>query len=962
MLLLVALVAWLLVPACSDTGPTALQHEVVVRLLGSGEGTVVSNPAGIDTSAGASAARFEEGTRLALRAQAADGSRFAGFLLDGDHAAPCEADGDTTSCVLTVDAAVDLEAVFVVDQADDTTARLNVSLAGAGSGQVVSEPDGIDTTAGSSSASFERGSEITLRAVADAGSVFVDFTFPEDAARQCEAGSTTTACVLTLSDAIDVTATFAPIATPPGTKPLSITITGNGTVTSNPPGIDTSAGITTATFDQDTPVTLTATAATGNQFIEWSFTDPTRQCEAGSTTTACVLTLSEALVVDARFARVSVGTIERFVVAAEAPVAAAQVSILLPAGVNVAEVAPLREAVVRHAVVGNRLRIAWLSDGTATGQQVRVTLDDTIDLQDVVLEAAVAFASATGGALGSNALALAGPSETPPVPALDVSAVPRRDATVALQASFAEHPLGDLDADGVLGVRDALVLWKLLHEGGWSGFQRYHGDIDGDGGIDGDDVLLLLERLVDPTLPARLHVKPTSLAFVDLDTAARGPGLVLVANAGRAPFSAAALEPRAPAGTLVVRRTGAGVSGQSAVFDVSLPAANRGGWTPGYLRFGSGGAAGVRLGHVVVLIAGQSNAVGLGDPVSGWGHVPTPAIRVLGQDEVWRNANEPLHPNGKYSFGTHLGERLLASTGYESYLLPSAVSGSSLERWLPSADDLFPPAVRRSLVSAGLQASNAPSQPFPAEGGPVSAIVWYQGESDAATEGRRALFTSRTNTVMDGFVAALDVPVIFVQLASHHLEAQHEGLHAVAELQRRLETGAAGGDARQRHHMVVAFDLPRSDAIHLSAFGQRALAERIELAIRQHVLGEAVDGTGPRLTAIQWNGQFIGIFTTRTLATNALDTALFTVFEGSANGTEIAVIDAVRHPSNPGAVLLTLERTPTSLPFVRYMGRPNLPPATANSDPSAWSVIATGTIRASDGGLPLPVFGPLPPF
>lgn len=56
--------------------------------------------------------------------------------------------------------------------------------------------------------------------------------------------------------------------------------------------------------------------------------------------------------------------------------------------------------------------------------------------------------------------------------------------------------------------------------------------------------------------------------------------------------------------------------------------------------------------------------------------------------------------------------------------------------------------------------------------------------------------------------------------------------------------------SRQNHYMVVTHDLPRNaspDDIHLSQAGQKKLGERMALVYRQLVLGEAVNGKGPRL-------------------------------------------------------------------------------------------------------------------
>jgi hypothetical protein len=83
------------------------------------------------------------------------------------------------------------------------TFDLTVVLAGDGSGSVTSSPEGIDTAANEFVGTFDEGTEVTLTAVADDGSAFVDFT-----GATCGAGSTATTCVVTVEADATITATF----------------------------------------------------------------------------------------------------------------------------------------------------------------------------------------------------------------------------------------------------------------------------------------------------------------------------------------------------------------------------------------------------------------------------------------------------------------------------------------------------------------------------------------------------------------------------------------------------------------------------------------------------------------------------------------------------------------------------------------------------------------------------------
>jgi len=702
--------------------------------------------------------------------------------------------------------------------------------------------------------------------------------------------------------------------------------------------------------------------------------------------------------------------VDRFDLVANLPVSGVQLEFDLSVGTSVVSIAPLQsDVIVRHVVRGQRVYVAWIGAAPIAGRHVRVTLERTVASTDPpVIATAMSFAQAGGEDLGGAHLVWR--TEGGPVSLAEPfqDGFGERSAVVPLQARFANHPLGDLDANGVVDVRDALLLLERLRGVVWDDFERYHADLDGDDTIDAADLDALLHKVVDPELPTGVQVKPrTPLGFAELSGASASTALVLIANQGRQHATAAELGCVLPEG--VVATTRGGIAGQSVALELALPSANRIGWQPGVAMCGAG-AAEIRLGSFVALIAGQSNAAGFGQSLTGWPEEPTNAVRVFGNDYRWADASEPLDraagqrdavsidTNAAYSFGTRLGNLLHESTGFVTYMIPAAKGASrvtrpnNLDRWWQPADssadpndNLFSSAIFRSNVSAGLQSNPVQTQPFPSEGGPVNVLLWYQGESDANSATARSTFVTDTYIVMNEFDKHLDVPVVFVQLATHHDERTNRRQHAIAELQRRLETGSGYAVARNGFngfHMVVAFDLPRSDHVHLSAFGQRLLAERIELAIREHVFGEDVDGTGPRLQAITWSGTTITIRTTQPLSSDVLNAHLFTVFEGAPNGNidstdpdgygtnTIPIASVVRDSTNPNNVVVTLARTPTEpTVYVRYMGPPKEgPPESDWSNPELWDVIRRDVIRSAQGigefdlGLPLPSFGPLQPF
>jgi len=154
---------------------------------------------------------------------------------------------------------------------------LSVTLAGSGSGSVTSSPAGISCPAACSANFRKVGTMVTLAATPASGSRFVGWS------GACSGGGS---CVVTMSQAESVTATFTLIF------PLTVGITGSGTVTSSPGGISC-PGVCSTTFDSGTSVQLTASPSSGWTFSGWS-----GGCTGAG---ACVVTMSAAQSVTATF-------------------------------------------------------------------------------------------------------------------------------------------------------------------------------------------------------------------------------------------------------------------------------------------------------------------------------------------------------------------------------------------------------------------------------------------------------------------------------------------------------------------------------------------------------------------------------------------------------------------------------------------------------------------------------------
>lgn len=247
---------------------TLRRFTVEVEHAGDGLGTVTSDPAGLDCGE-TCAADFGYGTRVTLAAVPAPGSSFAGWT-------GCDAPGP--SCEVTVTDARRVEARFETNRH-----ALALALAGAGAGVVRSDPAGIDCGADCDE-TLLHGTVVTLTAIPDAGSSF-------DGWGGACASATGATCIVTMTEARAVTATFAL-----RDWDLSVTLagTGRGRVASSPGALDCGTRCDEA-FEHGTIVTLTAVEDASSTFAGWG-----GACSGAAAT--CTVSMTEARTVTATFA------------------------------------------------------------------------------------------------------------------------------------------------------------------------------------------------------------------------------------------------------------------------------------------------------------------------------------------------------------------------------------------------------------------------------------------------------------------------------------------------------------------------------------------------------------------------------------------------------------------------------------------------------------------------------------
>ena len=225
--------------ALFDLGADEVYPTYALTVGVTGNGSVTSNPQGIDCGIDCSEDYLID-TMVTLTATPLVGNSFDSWT------GVCA--GSSQTCVVTMDQAQDTTAMF-------TPNFYLLSVTVTGNGTVTSSPVGIDCGVDCIQA-YTPNTSVTLTATADSGYVFVEWS------GDCSGSGS---CVLNMGSGKSARALFEPEPT----YTLAITVSGNGTITSNPLGINCGVDCSES-YANNTSVTLTATPMSGFNFVDWS--------------------------------------------------------------------------------------------------------------------------------------------------------------------------------------------------------------------------------------------------------------------------------------------------------------------------------------------------------------------------------------------------------------------------------------------------------------------------------------------------------------------------------------------------------------------------------------------------------------------------------------------------------------------------------------------------------------------
>jgi septum formation inhibitor-activating ATPase MinD len=225
------------------------QVALTVSRNGTGTGTVISSPAGIECGADCSG-NFDQGSTVTLTGSPAAGTEAVIW------ASGCASISAENKCQVTMSAAKAVSATFNHPQFP-----LTVTKVGPGNGTVTSTLAGIECGS-TCTAGFDKGSTVLLTSVSGINTEAVLWS-------GCSSIGAKGGCEVTMSAAKTITATYKPQpAVPVYTVTTTIGGTGTGTVTSSPTGINCGPSCSTEVVAKAT-LTLIATPAPGSIFDHW---------------------------------------------------------------------------------------------------------------------------------------------------------------------------------------------------------------------------------------------------------------------------------------------------------------------------------------------------------------------------------------------------------------------------------------------------------------------------------------------------------------------------------------------------------------------------------------------------------------------------------------------------------------------------------------------------------------------
>ena len=260
----------------------------------------------------------------------------------------------------------------------------------------------------------------------------------------------------------------------------------------------------------------------------------------------------------------------------------------------------------------------------------------------------------------------------------------------------------------------------------------------------------------------------------------------------------------------------------------------------------------------VYLIAGQSNAVGVGkDAVNDPPSMNVHMFRLSGK---WDIATHPLHDPTDTRFPLseervrcghspwiNFAKILSDKLGYPIGLIPATKGGIPLSCWDRAEDGEF--------FDNALEIAKA-------SGGGVRGILWSQGCNDSYSEEQRETYLERFKRVCADFRKEFyeDIPIITVQLnkitctKNDNLQEVGYNWSVIRDAQRRAAQEIDGV------YIMPSIDLPVCDGIHISCMSNMVIGERAANIALKYIYSKQIICDFPEIEKAVLSGNKVTLY------------------------------------------------------------------------------------------------------
>ena len=224
----------------------------------------------------------------------------------------------------------------------------------------------------------------------------------------------------------------------------------------------------------------------------------------------------------------------------------------------------------------------------------------------------------------------------------------------------------------------------------------------------------------------------------------------------------------------------------------------------------------------IYLLLGQSNMAGRGKLTDEYKSISDPRVLMLTKAGEWVTAKHPLHfdkPVAAVGPGLSFGIAMAdASPGKMIGVLPCAVGGTSINKWVPGAFD--PPTKTHPWDDAEIRIKEGMKR------GVIKGVIWHQGESDSNPDSA-AVYLDRLATLISRIrklVGNDKLPFVAGELGRY--EPHYKYINEVlANLAKKVPyTTLVSSEGFIHNGDNVHFDSPSADA-----FGKRYAKGMLEI-------------------------------------------------------------------------------------------------------------------------------------